>query len=1621
MPTFKLRHPSGTALRAPLNYTLRGIDFFTYLLSLMIPQLIDGGNESSSGSPIDGNNESSSEDYVYDGMNEYGGFIVPNAVKTVGKAVTVFSMLNTVNLTGIAKFFVKLAIPQPIDGGDENSYGTPLDGNNEFSEDDIIYDGMNQDGGFIVPSNLSNVRKKVSVQPSLVSLINRLPSKLLTIITDFTTIVQADKISTSTLMELAVESMLSTQLLKLSYRSLLAAVVGSANTSKLVKTTTNAQIISISVYAKQVTSTFNISSIFNSNLSRTLALIKNIDLAVSYATSLVTVSSRNIRLAISSLFNPLISKQATRLVASDLTNLSNLSKAVGKTLSFSDSFSINLFTQSLRFVSLNILFSHNLSTKKAVLTTVNLNQSNNTSFTNLITSSVNASFVSSTSLFKRVYSQTSVIFNIATDIRKRVIRLLPASAPLDIDAFLTSSLFRALYVVSTFSSNITFRTSRLISFVVSSLFDSRINLRTSLNLSATYSNLINFSKAINRSIVLSVSNSINLFTQSLRFVSLNLLLGSSSATNKALTNTINLTETINPSFSSLITSSINIGVVNSVNFVKNVTKQISLTGQLIISFSKTIVKSIAVSVPSDIAASLTNYLSQALYAASTFSSNITFLTSRLISFVISSLFESNLSRRVNFAITTSFTNPVTFSKIVSASISLQITNSVSLFTQSLRFVSLNILSSFNISINRAINYSLSLSSTLSSSLSSNVFKFINTVENLSLSFNLIVRKFTNLTQNYSIAINRSIQYYFNITSTLITQVAARQLRFVSFAINSALQSDVFKNTRVYRSDILSTLVDTRKNVRKAISESFISLIELVADATGQIFLFIDITLETTLAKQIFKTFNLTSSLSVFLYRVTSLFLASLASLTSSLSISSTIFVKVTWSNILQTQKSIVVTINSFISLLSNYATTTAKTLSSTIILSSNVIKAVANTISLSILTLLNPSLSKASLNTLSIQSNFFVSFSKQINKFIELSQNFATVLLSLSLRLVNLSILSSFNSIVRKQTYTSINLLNSFDGNILKTTYSTVASGFTAFADFNKRTFRTIVLSSDLLTNVNKLVYFTLNATTDFINSIIKAISTSINFVSIFASSLVTASSRLISLAINSLIEPTVQKSISTNVRVISNLVLNISRSVAYFIRVLGETTTLLFTQSFRFVALNILSNQTLSQFVSVSTNINAFYTQGVNIVKNASITINDLLIESATQIQKQARISVQALVQLNLNILKTIAFNIKASVESSIRFIVSVFFKIQNATLFDSTILRVLSANITMAINNLFASTISSNVRISTNLISSLQTATYKTANILIDTSSYFSSMLLTQSFRFVYLSILNEFRTTLATRTSTLLSNQIELITNVSKRIFRATSINLITFSSISSKVSTFINQSLELIRDINKRTGKSIQINTSLVTSLTVRSLHLVTMALIQLFTAQDSRSTNLSIRLTKNLTIINQKLINSTLSLSTNLTSKIQSTISMALQSTFDLTTNLLKTALINLRANAQLIASFVTISLRFVRLAIIDSFNVANQKYVFKNIRFNLNLQTRLIRTFYASLEVILNLRTRRSHTFYSALTSFAVNKSKAGSEGSAQTMQRKSGGSAQKITTTNKGSTIFKRGETDDL
>lgn len=716
----------------------------------------------------------------------------------------VITMAITSAFTAVRNFlvFITLSIPDYLDGGDESSLSSTIDGGNESSNTFTnIYDGNPE--FFITEINVQSI---------------------------FNAIKQQLEVATTLTINFLQQAIF--------IRSLDIIIT---NTVYLAKTLLALQSLAVSTTQ---TITFSTQSLFYKTLSALTTLTNNF----------VSITSRYISFAVVSSFTATFSNLVSKFIDATTTIATTIQRKISISISNTLSLVSLLFTQSSRFVNLNTLisFSSNLLTQSArfialavlpslftavrlnvnkfLLGTVNLAVSIIRTFNQLI----EATIFTTVSIIRN----TLLILSATMSLVVLIIKSLQKNLDVTLIFLTVLNSFVSFYRLLSTSINVAVSfvllTARWISISVLNAFQTANSLVPNKLLEATISLYLSIQRKISQ--IISYANTFvtTLFTQSSRFIALSILTLFSTNFAKAVNKFLSGTITVVLTMRRTITSRLNVTSVFVLNIQRFIATTLRITGnyaasiqrkaswfrtlmitgllsptltrvtkfvrtlntstQLVSSIITLTQRWISLSVLSLFAGTqlVRKLLFRTVAATSSLVSNLSTLSQRYISLAIINFFNANFILNISKSIAASTTYVASTIKNITQNLRIFINSIPALFTQSSRFIMLNILNSFTTVLRTPLIKKLVASSlTATTQIVRRTSKYLVLALSFALSLRRLISVKIKLVQTMTVYFNRRITHTLALTFTASVRIT-RAITVGVLAVAASLGTAIIK-------------------------------------------------------------------------------------------------------------------------------------------------------------------------------------------------------------------------------------------------------------------------------------------------------------------------------------------------------------------------------------------------------------------------------------------------------------------------------------------------------------------------------------------------------------------------------------------------------------------------------------------------------------------------------------------------------------------------------------------------------------------------------------------------------------------------------------------------------------
>lgn len=1361
------------------------------------------------------------------------------------------------------------------------------------------------------------------------------------------------------------------------------------NTNRLVLVSRTLNLINSSTLNinKGITNSLPLSLSALSTFNR--QIFKTVNISLTSIINLTAFAAYFLYLAIVNTFNVTFKKYVVSSISTSFTGSLSFQKSISKFLINTITASLMLLTQSLRFVTLSILSGNSTVFAASINKFVSLSSSLTDVIKTYTAKSLPISSSASSTIAQGVATTQLITSTLASNIIKT------STFRFTINEVFTASLNRVAYFYRTLTQTTNLATSTQVlvkSFVnVSSTYATQVIQNVGKSIASGVSTVVNLSAVAGHFISMAIMNAFNIAMFKNVLAPKTLLMTQNTALRKLVD--VNADQSLSANVL-LLTQSLNF-VRLSVIFASQIAQSVSVKFGIAVqtTFGYVIQKLVRSTINGALTAGTTliNAIQKLISTSTSVSVDFIKSITNLINVSLSNTF--SIGRAVGYALRLSSEQLASVNTISFRLITASITSLFDTTIQRTTKTSINVSASLSTLFRRLIDSSLRVSTSFNTTLLTQSLRFVYFA--VTNSFSTVISKLTNTSLNILTQINIALTQLISKTFTLSSSFATNFTRTITNAVNLSNNFDVSSRVALSRlitlTSQLSSSITTASAFFRTINVTSSMTIKIIKETATRLTLSINNLFNSMTQSNVFKAVSASSSFSVSLYKLNRVYMNlnnTFAALLLPLSLR---YVTFSLASSLDTTNQINVR-NSLNTLINDWLLEASTSLPVFLDVMTNLtattLKNVQTILEGAILTSTN-AVTKSATTMIALNASYTIEFVSAIK--------------------YSLSVASTFFGTIVKAVSTSISIAinNLFEALLQKRVSSFINNSSNLNLEFNKA----IQYSMD---TANSFATLILTQSQRFVNFILTS-SYSINqFIKVDKS-----------VAFNLLTDNKLVKLITSTFSDISSELftdLDSSFSLARILAVTSDYSTMLM----KGITFQISNALTLFSEVSVALSIalNQTMNDAVQLIKASSRGINLALINAfdtalAYRPIKNLTVSTINIVQSSRNIAIQILLNISAGttlLNQSLRFITMNLLNTFNPSDFKTAInktiayqaylIRLLQNRVITSLPATYTVNLSSSILVRVNRLinSTFDTTLNRLPKVFLDATS----TALINSTNVIKKALDNgiSFATSVSKNIPRVLTSAIDYTLNFSKSLNRVFSINT------SYGMNTFLN------------VGKSISQAMGVTVNLLSQSLRFVTMSLLSLFEATPSK--NVGSFEAINLTNINTISRAVATRLNYNLSNAINfaKTVSININGSTDLMAQLFKGINKFVVTAINLVSTTITTeTLRFITLAIVESFEIAQSKNLLKalNTLFSAFVQINVNTVFSVLLEVLANLPVRRSHTLYSALTSFAVNKSTSGSEGSAQEMQRKSGGSARKRNINNSGSTLFRRGNTDDL
>lgn len=1441
-----------------------------------------------------------------------------------------------------------LTIPDVLDGGNQGSSGGLLDGGDESSSYDSTYDSSNQDLEYFITGTQKNVQRSFSISSTFLSLIDTL------LIPGMGAFEQA--------LEVLETFGASFSRLVTTSRNLESSLDGS-----FLRLTSRAFAVSSSLTATFVQSSFkNIVSTVESSINLFKSTARTLSATLDTSLEIARIAAYWLSLAVINTFSSLFNINVGKFVSLSSSNSVSFQKSISTSIELALSTVINLFTQSLRFISLAVLSTFSVVRSLIATSSLALTETLDNSIQKVVAATRSLSSTA-TSLIQSAVSKTitSTLTSAINTVRLPNINLNPDfSTTFAIGKEVGKTIsngFTALTSITTFVAH-------WVSLATINTFGVSLTKLPYKFINASFEGQLSFQKSLAKLVELSAYSTLSLLTQTARFVSLSIVSAFSLFNNISVDKATNVAGTLNSAFQRQIsrTSALTASFTTAINRITTKSLLSSWTAQLDI--DNVIAKTMSINLNSSL--TFVRQLSKFLNTSVNTALQILRFVAYWLSLAIVDTFSSSLTKLPNKLIVTSAENTVSYQRLITQAFNVTALQTVNLLTQSLRFVSLNILSSYTVARNFAIDKTVSFSSSLTAAYQSSITRLFTISEDLTTQFTRSVAKSFNLTEiaslNFSRLTSSNINVTVDVSTTFVRQVAKNLalslnttvdvLRVVAYwlsmAVVDAFDTSITRLPNKFASINSSNTVNYVKQIYKIAALTSSNVINLLTQTLRFVSLSIISEFSLIRSSLVGKANDVTSSLTAAFQRQISTNNALDTTLTSVIrktvanSISIVLTTQLNISNLIA--KAIDLSLESSLV----FVRQVVKSIVSNVSLSSEIMRIVAYWISMAVVDTFETLLVKLPNKFFAISSDLSPNLTRQIFKAISTTTNSVITLLTQTLRFVSLSLLSSFGltKTVNVDTTTSVTeeLISAFQRQSSRAlTLSQVLT-----TAVNKNVTNSMLSSWTAQLNVGKLISNNLALDLDsslvFVRQLAKSISLNVNltvdmlrFVAYWLSLAIvdTFDSALVRLP-NKLLNRPLSNDIS------------FQRSISKSITLASSQLITLLTQTLRFLSLSIVSSFTASRSVVVYKFVQAI--EGFNVAfQNQLARLVSLTASFDTTVNKNIFKAFASTWTASINLSQLVSKLVDATLEGGINFVRQTAKSISINSEYTIDMLRFVAYWLSMALVNSFAASFEKMPYKIFSLQSTASLTTKKEVDFKINHNMFQSLIMFLQPTLYLTSSMINEFA--VSTRL------------NINKLV----DVNEILSANLSRSVNKSLGAAVEFTININKLLTQNL---TTAVEN-----------------TLAASRAISRSLSLSTTLDSVIQKAISSLLSLTTETLTNIARFVaywfSMAIVNNFDpaqqnkagksiaadLSTELSFTRAITQAFNLTVTASslVLTQTLRFISLSIVDNFNTSVAPIISKLIALNNELTS----TFSSQVRKTINLSLDNSASLIKSVTS----------------------------------------------
>lgn len=1315
-----------------------------------------------------------------------------NVVKTIAAT-------TSLTASSLKLIFKNLVIPDFIDAGSESSSGdSVIDGGDEDTEYTSYLDGPSAIPEFFLTAVQATRLKLLSVISTNAAVLSKLTIKNLSI-------------TLSNVVDLVTEY--GAMML---YKSLEVALTLTTNISKSLQ------------------KTLSVTAVLSAAISRLAQFFRTLAATASNATTLVSIAARWVSLTVLEGFSATIIRLPIKLLSASSSLSGAFQRRVSLTLTRTSVFVNSMFTNASRFVSLNVLATYSSATTQKVIKFINASLSATLNIQKRVSLTLNGFLQTTSSIVKNVRLALSASLSTTNDYLLNVGKNVAATASTSLK--ITRQSYRTLSATINYVTNITTISARYISLTILTAFNAVLVRLPVKILNTSLATLSTLQKNVRKTLSASLTDSLNLFTQSSRFVALNVLFSAQAVLSRTVRKMLDASSLLTAAVQKRMYRTLSAAAATTLNITKQIFSTLTTTLTQTVNLFKNVTATLSASVYETLSLTKISRFYRTLAASASQAVNIITITARYISLSVLSLFSATLVKTPVKLLSASTSYAVQFQKRIAKFLSLGVTNSLNLFTQASRFVALAVLSSFEtfvrirvikyinastqsaVAITKALSKTLANATTLATNISRRITSTLSVTFSASVALTKALFETLNVSATYSSVLSTSSQFFRSLAASVSNTVAVTSiaLRSVSLAVLESFNAVLAKTPVKVLAYTSSISVAVTKNIGKFVTASINNSVNLFTQASRFVTLSvlptISSTLDITVGKFIRASTSATVQINRYLYKTLALNLNALVNLSKNArkTIATNLYATLNISKALSKYISLTSTFQTVLATPQAFFRLLAVSASLTTSLSTRALRlaslAVASLFDVNLVRLPNKILNAAANNATQVRktitaslastSTYISSLYTASSRFVSLNVLFTlqNTLASSVQRFRTIAVNANLAAFVQRRIDKFIRSFSEFNVSILRNISQSLTTTLTASVSLVKRAYALLA--------VNGLLSVAINTSTRFFRTLAVSSSSAINLVII--------SFRYISLTIASLFESTIVRLPNKILSATTSTFVNFQKIIVKSLNATLLAITSLYTASSRFVSLNVL--------FSIQNTLNA------TVQRFRSL---EVMLTLTTAIQRRITATLNVLASFSVNISRTITQTLSVAVTNSLRLIkqayvslaadniltaeistLSRFFRALNASANAAINLIVISSRyISMSVASLFSSSLlrlpNKVLSISVTYSNNIQRRTSKTLS-LVNTAV---TSLFTQSSRFVSIAILSLMQANVVARTIKYLNAVPEFFTTMQLRITALLEATVEAFVSITRSISKTINLSLETITSVQKNISHRI----------------------------------------------------------------------------------------------------------------------------------------------------------------------------------------------------------------------